>query len=740
MRYDTFTHNSPNAVSSRSTESADDLTEKGRRILSGLYQTAVEDASIIGAQAPTGLGKTGTAIRTLANAGEDVTGCEPVVVALPTTDARDGKTAFAEQFGIDTLVLEGRHDACAASDGLHDEELPNMKSLPVSDWIAEQAEKGLTIREIHTRLKEKLGREPPCRQDGECPALKQWGEFHQEEFDVALCTHEMLHAKMLRDSTNLVIDEMPHYTMGLSGSGPSRQHIREALTLRLQKADAPLESWTELRDKLRHNPDSQLLEETRDAILSSPQPKTDWYFQQANSHRLDEGMLLAILNGEATACGTMYSGSTTYPQTPEAGTAREVVTVVLDEDYTLQRIWQVPLFEEVRSLVCLDAHPYEQRWAANIGMDVPFLSVLDEQEESRWRHQERGLTVVQVGDARRPLTNGDNLSETKAKALLAEIVEESEGDFCSVVAPQSVEDEISGWLDQMTPRDAKSMHYGEEMGRDDFGNEDWGAVFGHIDPGDEDVMDYVAYHRLDAKPEMKTCDKCGDNSVPSSTCIHCNDDGKVRARGRGFDGADADAAEEILKGVTERHVAQSIGRFARNAGEDNGGATVYAWTSVIPDKLVDVRAEGVETTFGEEQVEMLEVLKSQGDWVSTRELTDEVGCTRKHITESLGQMVDRGLVEREKGRGPNPDRWKWSGSLQTYGEVDLNSLEMGRRKRYFTRTKTISTPEVTLSRQQGSVPSKPKDTEQSQQEPDQAAYFEAERKKREEARKALDGG
>jgi hypothetical protein len=104
-------------------------------------------------------------------------------------------------------------------------------------------------------------------------------------------------------------------------------------------------------------------------------------------------------------------------------------------------------------------------------------------------------------------------------------------------------------------------------------------VHGSIDPGDDYVVNLLAECGLQAEPET----------------VETDDGEEQRAHGREFVGPDADAAAAILGSVRESHVAQSAGRYARNADDPDDQAMVFVHTSAMPNGFADYEVPGVET-------------------------------------------------------------------------------------------------------------------------------------------------
>lgn len=102
--------------------------------------------------------------------------------------------------------------------------------------------------------------------------------------------------------------------------------------------------------------------------------------------------------------------STTVLQEPprfdddEGGYGGNWLTIVLNGDHTVRTVRHAPDFSTARSVIGLDTHPNAPLWQRNVhpGMDTDHIMTPDERR--LWRRLKRGLTVVQVGDATRPLS------------------------------------------------------------------------------------------------------------------------------------------------------------------------------------------------------------------------------------------------------------------------------------------------------------------------------------------------
>ena len=315
--------------------------------------------------------------------------------------------------------------------------------------------------------------------------------------------------------------------------------------------------------------------------------------------------------------------------------------MVIDEDHTIQTIRATPDFSQARAVIGLDAHPSMPMWQLNVDAGMTHDAVLDPTERRLWRRYERGLTVVQLGDAARP-RSGDKATEwmndDRVRAVLKRLREHYGPGFKTALSTIQTERQLRELLAEVaTGIDADStMHYGEEKSRNDFADEDAGYVYGCMDPGDDMILDALTELGLDAKaPTVET------------------DDGEIkREKGRTFDGPDADAARAVLASVRENHVAQAAGRYARNADDPESRATVYLHTNAAPAGFVDIETPGVEWLATDLQREIIDVLADRPN-ATTKDLAEVVGCSKEHVRKTLDRLGENGMVDRAAGVGDN---------------------------------------------------------------------------------------
>ncbi|WP_253184571.1 hypothetical protein [Natrialba sp. SSL1] len=626
-----------------------------------------EDERIV--DAPTSLGKSYTIASTRWGAREDITGDRPVVHLLETRDARDEAVDVAEEHGGKYHVLLGRHEACPVCAGEHDDEI-TINGDPASDWLDAQCEgKGMPFSAAHRYLEEHndQGVELPCGGD-RCTAITQWEKYREgpdgelDYWPLVIATHNFAFAPGLRSHNNVVVDEEPSYEQ----DDLSTSRIRDAIGAYLREIDAPVTTWEAFIQLSLHDDYQGDAARERDALedVLWTEPDRDWYFECPDAHTLAPALARAIFRAEDRANGRRFGKTGHEPPRLEAGVRddddwnREWVSVVLDENNDVQTVRTVPDFGAARSVVGLDAHPAVPLWQANTVPWIKTTDVLESEARQLWRRYERGLRVVQVGDATRPLS-GDKalewLNEDKLEVLLDQLVDEYGTQFRTAITTGQVEDRLEELMEEAGCHRPELMHFGEEKSRNDFEHERVGLVNGCMDPGDDYVLDLLA--ELDLEAEVETAvDDAGE---------------EYRARGRGFEGADADTAQEILASVRENHIAQAAGRYARDPTDPDVTATVFVRTDAMPAGFADVQTPGVEWVYSDLQEAIVDELRSSHRSRTARELADAVDCSKEHVRQTLERLVNVDAVQAAEGLGSNGATLYSESGLPHTGVADI---------------------------------------------------------------------
>jgi len=645
-----------------------------------------EDETVV--DAPTSLGKSFTIAATRWDVFDEVTGGKPVVHLSATRDARDEAAQAAADEGGKHFVLKSRHEACPVAAGDHDprqvaecddedRQVITIDGEPASQWLDHQCEgKGLPFSAAHQFLAEhndQRAQLPCCRgssttydeddgvfDDGEpaeCPAIRQWERLREGDYPLVIATHNFAHVPSLRQSANVVVDEEPDFSQDLS-----KDRIARAITAYLQAADAPVSTWESFISLVDHDGWGGDASREREQLGNclEYEPDREWYLEHADAHTLAPALARAIFHAEDRGNGRRVGKTPHQPPRLDAhaddsdGWNREWVTVAMDEDNDIRTVRTAPDLSQARSVIGLDAHPAQPVWAVNTVPHINTTEVLDPEERKLWRRYERGLRVVQVGDATRPLASGEYFQPDQVSTVAEHLREQYGAEFRTAITTSSVEDQLAGLLEDAGVHSPETMHYGEEKSRNDFADEGVGLVEGCVDPGDDYVLDLLAELDLDAAPETVDVDGAEE-----------------RAHGRGFEGPDAETAAAILASVRENHTAQAAGRYARNPDDPESHATVFVRTDAMPVDFADVQVDGVEWTFSELQREIVDVLRSATGGLTARDIAADVGCSKEHVRRTLDRLEDRDAVQAFDGAGDHGATLYSDSGTPNTGVVDL---------------------------------------------------------------------
>jgi len=668
------------------------------------------DGAII--DAPTSLGKSYAVASENWGARDALTGGQSVVLLSETRKARDAAAEIADNHPGSYKKVLARDEACPVCAGDYDPEDDEdedddsdhleitVDGQPVSEYIEMKCSyNGYAFSTAHNWAERHndQGVSLPCQDGQTCPAKAQWDDIRENDYGLIIGTHQFAHAPGLRNATNLVFDEQPSFALD---DEPDR--LQNAVEAYLQTANAAVDTWDHLMRVVRaerpvealgsivaqkRNADPQDLArkkgltvpEWRDGLLrnfkklvgayrggdeweTDPyRPDEDWYRTHTHAHMAAPALTKAVVQAEAGPQNRLQGSAAYEPVRPDAHTGGDMwnlerLKVVIDQNDTVSAAWSVPDVSQARTVIGLDAHPAEPVWQQEVHPNIRVESVLDPEERQVWRRRERGLTVVQVGDATRPCTSDEHYNHDRARVEIEHLREELGVGFQSAITSNAVEDRIREAMKGAGIADPATMYYGMEKSRNDFEDHDYGYVHGCIDPGDGMVMDYIAALGLDAAPERADacCGDCGDRDHPEERgdgCRECGYTGWAREKGRNFVGNDADTAEAILASVRENHVAQAVGRYARNPGTPSDGATVFVATDALPDGLADAKVPGAITTWTSTQRHILRVLRdSEGD-ATTGELAEKANCSKSNVRYFLNKLADKGVVSVSRGTG-----------------------------------------------------------------------------------------
>lgn len=643
-----------------------------------------EDDRVV--DAPTSLGKTHTVAATRWGARDDITGGRPVVHLLETRDARDEAIEIAEQHGGSYLVLRSRREACPVAAGAHDDDV-TVDGTPASEWLEAVCEgRGVPFSAAHRHLERHHDGPLPCQSGGPCDAIDQWRRYREGDHALVIATHNFAFAPGVRMDNNIVIDEQPDF----ANERLTTDRVRRAVGAYLRAIDAPVSTWEAFIQLARHDGYDGDAAAERDALgaVLDEQPDREWYFTNPDAHTLAPALARAIFNAEERANGRRAGRTPHEPPRLEAnareaeGWNREWVSVVLDDTNEICTVRVVPDLGVARSVIGLDAHPALPVWQANTVPWIERARVLDSDERRRWRQHERGLRVVQVGDATRPLASGRYFDHTGTRAVVEQLAERYGQQFRTAITAASVEDQLRDILDEFVTA-PETMHYGEERSRNDYAGERVGLVNGCIDPGDDYILDLLAELDLNAEPETT---EDGDGETH-------------RAHGRGFVGEDAEAAAAILASVRENHTAQAAGRYARDPDDPEDHATVFVRTDAMPPGFADIQVPGAVWTPSKAQEQVVETLRDSPTTLTARDIAERTGLSKRSVLRTLKRLAEHGVVDAIEGAGDHGATLYADSGLPHAGIVDLGDEDLDEIATFtvwdsHTWTVAVSAPDV----------------------------------------------
>jgi hypothetical protein len=619
--------NSPNRIT----------TSEARDRLEDTLFSALESAKNTLIDASTSLGKTHTVATTRWRDYPGITGGKPVIHIHQTTEAReDAVEKSRNEPGVECRVLRGRSDTCPAAAGEYDDQLTAPQGLAPSEWFDWMCNvRNNTFLKAHEKLGQYI--DLPCGDS--CDGLTQWWSVeydeNEPEYDVLHTTANFAYVDELIEGANVVFDERPEY--GFSFDSAARAQFQQATTNLLDHRSDEPRSMLDLKYAVVR--DQGLKEEL--AEYFEEEVTEEWLFGREETHRLAPAIGRAILDSEEVCAGRYH------------GKSGRVEVVMDGLDGEIRYVQHTPKFSQARCVIGLDAFPSETRWRINTVDDLTREAVLTPAERQWWRRNERGLVIKQVGDATRSYTKDwKGAGEKRCQAVLQKIRDLHGTEFRSCITPASIEQEVQRMMADVGIKEPKTMHYGEQKSRNNFSDESVGASLGCIDPGDENILDFLALRDLDAEPAK----------------IVTEDGEEKRKPGREFVGPDADVAAELVASVRENNLAQAVGRYARNPDDPNSEAIVYVWSDAILRALVDEKIETEYRSTTKKREQFVKVLKQNSSGCSAKIISEETGSDKSYILEWLNEMEQQNRVTKSEGTGyQGATEWRWcSGNVGTF--------------------------------------------------------------------------
>lgn len=447
----------------------------------------------------------------------------------------------------------------------------------------------------------------------------------------------------------------------------------------------------------------------RDEVLERRgRPPLSWFKDNPDAHAMAPAFARAVWEAEESAARTKAARVPYEPPRFDSeardteGWNRVYVDVVLDSEWRVRAVESCPDFTLSDAVVGLDAHPQpsDPVWLANVDPDMTTDHILSTEERTLYRRYERGLYTVQVGEGVQPVTTGEWLDGTqgqKFRAVVQQLRDEYGEDFDSAITSMEARRHIVRAMEGAGVEEPETMYYGNEESRNDFAGKEVGLVAGSIDPGDDRVVNLCARLGLDVDIPHNECPDCeGTGNVhpedgEPDMCETCHGEGEVRERGRTFEGEDADAAQSVLRGVRENHVAQSAGRWARNAEDPDDTATVFIITEATPAGFIDAKVPGVTWTTNEGQRERLRYVRDSPEGATASEVAETTGCSKRTALRTLKRADEEGLLEKTPGAGPyGADVFSPDDDFTPEGAVDVGAGEPRQDAYEVTNTYTVA--------------------------------------------------
>lgn len=618
-------------------------TDEARNRLQGAIFSAIESGENTLIEAPTALGKSYQIATTRWREFPEVTGDNLVVHIHQTRDARDEAISKSESTeGVEYHVFEGRQDACPVAAGDYDDSVTAPQGLALSEWLNQMCDaRKHSFSKAHSKLDAEY--DLPCTANGPCPSNKQWWRTLRDEngspvVDVVHTTANFAHVEDLIEEGNVVFDERPSYALTLNGT--QRQQFQDSLSNLLNhRSDGELSLFDLQRASIRDYP--ELTDELCPMFDEEIRPGR--YFGYEETHRHAPAIGKAMLDSEEVLSGRWMG-------------EHQGVKVVLDNHGKLRHVHYTPDLSETRCVIGLDAFPSVYRWKLNTVDDLSSKRLLSAEERRHWRREERGLRVIQIGEATRSYSVGwDGAGKERAAGLIHHLRQKHENGFQTCITTGSIETDVRQMMEGVGIEPPRTMHYGGQNSRNDFDGEDVGLLIGCIDPGDEAILDLLALGKCSATPEM----------------MMTEDGDETRKPGRTFVGQDADIAREILEAVRESNLAQAVGRYARNPDSSSSTATVYVWSDACPGSLIDNIVEPSFYSTTKKRRNLAEELKAES-LQTARQLQATTGMDKSYIIDILKTFESHGLVQERKGTGhQGATEWIWrGGTFETFVEFE----------------------------------------------------------------------
>lgn len=597
-------------------------TNHARTKLTKILHNALSQGTNTLIDAPTSLGKTHTVATTPWSDYPNLTGNQPMVHFHGTTDTRREAAQKSDEAGIKYAEVQSGLEICPVARGEFDGKVRSVDGKEPSEWLKHCVNaRGFEFHAAHRLLENKLGSLPCQGCDGGCPSKNRWNGLLRDDsgdpvYDIIHTTHEFAHVPRLVEDVNVIFDEQPSFNSEVWGT-LQESLLQNAVNAHLKEKERSM-SWSNLIEAVCTQNNARLRAYREFFSDETSGWNND---KQQSRHNHTRAVAEALTNAKPTLTNKRYFG--------ESGETR----VVLDEQGTLRQVHQPPALSEARCVIGLDAFPSKLLWQLNTVEDLCLQQVLTAEDRKRWRIEQRGLYVIQVGEHVRSYTRGwrGDVAIEKAETIIAELTREYGSMLRTSISSKAIERDVQRMLsDADINAPIQTMHFGDLKSRNNFDGEKVGLVIGCNDPGDDRILDQLALCGLSALPEL--------------------DENGERDYGREFVGPDADAAAEFLASVRENNLAQAVGRYARNPVDEESGATVYVWSSALPDTLTDDTVPGVISRVTDLKDEIQQYVRRE-KVVTKKQVAETVDTAGSHAYEVLQELLDQGIVTVSKGTG-----------------------------------------------------------------------------------------
>lgn len=451
---------------------------------------------------------------------------------------------------------------------------------------------GVRPKEIHERHPDS-----PCQSDQTCPYLSAL-KFDAPEVDLIVGSPVHAHMARIVEGRAVIFDENPMQALETIISGPSVKSAVEVFLGSRKRLDAA--TLSDLLD-YREHPDrkARLLEEI--GSNGNGELREDWLARtdgvRPEAPAIAYGTIAADDLGNGFERATLPDGSV-FVRNSETGKV------------TIRR---KPDLSDAHAVIGLDGTPFPEQWRNLLGVDMERERVMSDGERRSYLSETIGNSYVQTTDNVIPCSGGRWINEEESTRLLRWI-EDSHGEEASLITSlAALREVVDGGDGPAAEYVDGTMWYNSLKGSNDFEDVTLGVVLGSPSLPDEEVKRQAA---LDGRA-IEREDTPADFGPTGNQYLHAN---------------------------REARVGQAALRFGRN--EEAGGATVYVHTSAVPEWLPVEREE--PPSEGELSV-MLEL--AERGRVSSGEIADAAGLTKRHARSCLSQLASTGIAERV-GSGP----------------------------------------------------------------------------------------